>query len=134
MTTEATATFTVESWDEAPWDEQADLPKLTRATVEKSLSGDLEGTSTTVWLMSYGADGSADFVGIERVKCTVGGRAGSFVLQHIGRFDDGAARASLVVIPGSGTGDLSGLSGEGSFVADPNGSITLELSFVSSEG
>ena len=134
MTTEATATFTVESWDEAPWDEQADLPKLTRATVEKSLSGDLEGTSTTVWLMSYGADGSADFVGIERVKCTVGGRAGSFVLQHIGRFDDGAARASLVVIPGSGTGDLSGLSGEGSFVADPNGSITLELSFVSSKG
>lgn len=134
MTTEAKATFTVESWDEAPWDEQADLPKLTRATVEKSLSGDLEGTSTTVWLMSYGADGSADFVGIERVKCTVGGRAGSFVLQHIGRFDDGAARASLVVIPGSGTGDLSGLSGEGSFVADPNGSITLELSFVSSEG
>jgi len=134
VTTEATATFTVESWDEAPWDEQADLPKLTRATVEKSLSGDLEGTSTTVWLMSYGADGSADFVGIERVKCTVGGRAGSFVLQHIGRFDDGAARASLVVIPGSGTGDLSGLSGEGSFVADPNGSITLELSFASSEG
>ena len=134
MTTEAKATFTVESWDEAPWDEQADLPKLTRATVEKSLSGDLEGTSTTVWLMSYGADGSADFVGIERVKCTVGGRAGSFVLQHIGRFDDGAARASLVVIPGSGTGDLSGLSGEGSFVADPNGSITLELSFASSEG
>ena len=134
MTTEATATFTVESWDEVPWDEQADLPKLTRATVEKSLSGDLEGTSTTVWLMSYGADGSADFVGIERVKCTVGGRAGSFVLQHIGRFDDGAARASLVVIPGSGTGDLSGLSGEGSFVADPNGSITLELSFASSEG
>jgi len=134
VTTEAKATFTVESWDEAPWDEQADLPKLTRATVEKSLSGDLEGTSTTVWLMSYGADGSADFVGIERVKCTVGGRAGSFVLQHIGRFDDGAARASLVVIPGSGTGDLSGLSGEGSFVADPNGSITLELSFASSEG
>ena len=134
MTTEATATFTVESWDEAPWDEQAALPKLTRATVEKSLSGDLEGTSTTVWLMSYGADGSADFVGIERVKCTVGGRAGSFVLQHIGRFDDGAARASLVVIPGSGTGDLSGLSGEGSFVADPNGSIALELSFAGSEG
>ena len=134
MTTQATATFTVESWDEVPWDEQADLPKLTRATVEKSLSGDLEGTSTTVWLMSYGADGSADFVGIERVKGTVGGRAGSFVLQHIGRYDEGAARASLGVIPGSGTGDLSGISGEGSFVADPNGSITLELSFASSEG
>jgi hypothetical protein len=134
VTTQATATFTVESWDEVPWDEQADLPKLTRATVEKALSGDLEGTSTTVWLMSYGADGSADFVGIERVKGTVGGRAGSFVLQHIGRYDEGAARASLGVIPGSGTGDLSGISGEGSFVADPNGSIALELSFAGSEG
>ena len=132
MATQATATFTVESWDEAPWDEQADLPKLTRATVGKALSGDLEGTSTTVWLMSYGADGSADFVGIERIKGSVDGRTGSFVLQHIGRFEDGAARGSLVVIAGSGAGELSGVTGQGSFVADPNGSITLELSFADS--
>ena len=127
MGTQVTATFTIESWDEAPWDEQDDVPKLTRATVAKHYSGDVEGRSSTVWLMAYDGGGSADFVGLERVHGTVVGRTGSFVLRHTGRFEDGAARGSLVAVAGSGTGELSGLTGEGTFLADPNGSITLDL-------
>jgi Protein of unknown function (DUF3224) len=127
MGTLVTATFTIESWDEVPWDEQDGLPKLTRATVSKQFAGDVEGRSSTVWLMSYGVGGSADFVGLERVHGTVSGRTGSFVLRHTGRFEDGAARGSLVAVANSGTGELSGLTGEGTFLADPNGSITLDL-------
>ena len=41
------------------------------------------------------------------------GRAGSFVLQHEGTFSDGLARSSYFVVPGSGTGALARLSGEG---------------------
>ncbi len=46
MTTRATATFKVNSWDEKPYDEMEGGPKLTRATVTKSFSGDIEGEST----------------------------------------------------------------------------------------
>jgi Protein of unknown function (DUF3224) len=127
MGRQVTARFTVESWDEVPWDDQDDLPKLTRATVSKQIAGDVQGRSSTVWLMAYGVGGSADFVGLERVHGTVAGRTGSFVLRHTGRFEDGAARGSLEAVAGSGTGQLTGLTGEGTFLADPEGSISLDL-------
>ena len=41
------------------------------------------------------------------------GSAGSFVLQRVGLFEGGQAKESYSVIPGSGTGELRGLSGEG---------------------
>jgi hypothetical protein len=67
--------------------------------------------------MAYHPDKSAAFVGLERVKGTVGGRRGSLVLQHVGIFADGAANASLTVV--SGTDELKGATGSGSLVADP---------------
>lgn len=126
MTTPIKAAFEVTSWDESPFDEASGLAKLTEAIVQKSYSGDIEGTSTTRWLMAYAPDETAVFVGIERIKGTVGGRKGSLVLQHVGRFEAGAAKAELTVV--SGTGDLQDVSGRGDFSADPAGSITLTLS------
>lgn len=61
----------------------------------------------------YRADGSATFVGLERVVARIEGKAGMFVLQRTGVFQDGQARESYVVISGSGTGELRGLVGEG---------------------
>jgi hypothetical protein len=59
------------------------------------------------------SDGSATFVGLERVIGQIRGKAGSFVLQRTGVFENGAAKESYVVVPGSGTGALRGLRGEG---------------------
>jgi hypothetical protein len=123
------ATFAVESWDETPFDETTGLPKLTRATVAKQFSGDIDGQSATEWLMAYAEDGSATFVGLERIRGTVAGRKGSLVLQHAGAFEDGAARATLTVVPRSGTDELRSAAGSGSFLANPSGSVTLELTF-----
>lgn len=125
MAQQVKAQFKVTSWDEQPFDEGDDVAKLTEATVGKSYSGDVDGTSTTKWLMAYAPDESAVFVGIERIHGTVAGRAGTLVLQHVGTFADGAAKATLTVV--SGTGDLSSATGEGDFLADPAGSVSLEL-------
>ena len=56
--------------------------------------------------MMYRSDGSATFVGLERVVGQVAGKAGSFVLHRTGVFENGIAKESYFVIPGSGTGDL----------------------------
>ena len=120
------AKFDVTSWDENPFDEQGGSAKLTEAVVEKTYTGDVEGTSSTRWLMAYAPDDSAVFVGIERIKGSVGGRKGTLALQHVGAFEDGAARAKLVVV--SGTDELAEAAGDGDFLADPAGSVTLRLS------
>jgi hypothetical protein len=113
MKSVANSRFTIKSWDEKPYSEGQDLPKLTRASVTKTFAGDIAGEGHVEYLMMYGSDGSATCVGLERIVGHVAGRAGSFVLQRTGRFENGVAKESYFVIPGSGTGELRGLRGEG---------------------
>jgi hypothetical protein len=122
-----TATFDVEAWDEAAFDEAADTAKLTQADVTKRYHGDIDATSETKWVMAYVDDDHATFVGIERITGSVGGRAGTLVLRHVGTFADGVATAELSVVNGAGTGDLAEVAGAGDLVADPGGKVTLRL-------
>ena len=105
-------------------------PRLTRATVTKSFHGEIEGEGALEYLMVHRDDGSASFVGLERVIGRLGDRSGSFVLQHTGTFEGGTAKATCVVVPGSATGDLEGLRGEASFAAHGREApITLDYDF-----
>ena len=119
------AQFEVTSWNEVPFDEGRGVAKLTEALVARKYTGDIAGTSTTKWLMAYAPDKTASFVGLERIKGTVAGKHGSLVIQHVGTFQNGAAKATLTVI--SGTNELKSASGSGDFIANPAGSITLDL-------
>jgi hypothetical protein len=114
MKKRANARFAIKSWDENPYSEGKDLPKLTQATVTKTFTGDIEGEGRVQYLMMYRKDGSATFVGLERVVGRIGAKSGSFVLQRIGVFESGQAKESYSVIPGSATEDLQGLRGGGS--------------------
>lgn len=114
MTQTANARFAITSWDEKPYSESSGLPKLTRATVKKTFTGDIEGEGQVDYLMMYRSDGTATFIGLERVTGQVGGRTGTFVLQRTGVFEGGQAKESYSVVPGSATGELRGLVGEGS--------------------
>ena len=113
MKKSANARFAIKSWDEKPYSEGPDLPKLTRAGVTKTFTGDLEGEGQVEYLMMYRSDGSASFVGLERFVGRIAGRTGTFVLQRTGVFESGQARESYSVIPGSATGELRGLRGDG---------------------
>jgi hypothetical protein len=123
MTTSATGTgtFTFQSWDEQPVSETAGGSKLTRATVQNRFSGSIEGTSTVIYVMSYQPDGTAEFEGYEQIAGSVDGRAGSFVLKHRGTVTDADSPTDFVVscqwqvVPGSGSGDLTGLTGSGGY-------------------
>jgi len=114
MKKRANARFAIKSWDEKPYSEGKDLPKLTQATVTKTFTGDIEGEGHVQYLMMYRKDGSATFVGLERVVGRIGAKSGSFVLQRVGVFEGGQAKESYSVVPGSATEDLQGLRGDGS--------------------
>jgi hypothetical protein len=130
MRKQATATFTLKSWDEKSYDETEGAPKLTRVSATKSYKGDIEGEGKLEYLMMYRTDGSASFIGLERVTGSVDGRAASFVLQHTGNFEGGVAKVTLSVVPGSGTGDLRGMSGEGAFDAGHQEPYAMTLDYA----
>jgi Protein of unknown function (DUF3224) len=125
------ATFQIDNWDENEILEADGGSKVTRALVTRSFDGDVDGEGSVEWLMAYDDSGKATFLGLERVEATIDGKTGSFVLQHVGKFDGQTADAELLVVPGTGTGDLSGLSGEGTFEAGmgPDGERNLNLEY-----
>ena len=61
------ATFKIISWDEEPFDEPEDGPKLTRAHVKKSFHGHLSGTGNLMYVMTYLDNGGASFTGFRRL-------------------------------------------------------------------
>lgn len=124
MSTQAKGTFKIDSWDEQPY---ADT--LSRAQVKATYSGDIEGRGETEWLMCYREDKTADFVGFQRIVGRLGGRSGSFVLQSSGAFDGKEAAGPLAIVEGSGTGELAGIAGTGTFSAPMGGEPSLSLDY-----
>ena len=108
----ANARFAIKKWDEVPIAEGTQ-PRMTRASVTKTFTGDIEGESHVEYVMVYRADGSATFVGMERISGSIGGKNGTFVLQRVGTFENGQAKESYSVVAGSGSGELEGLTGSG---------------------
>lgn len=95
-----------------PADDYADGKSLARLTIDKQFHGDLEATSKGQMLSAMGGvQGSAGYVAIERVTGTLGGRRGTFVLQHDGMMNRGAPTLVITVVPDSGTDELTGVAG-----------------------
>ena len=96
---------------EPPFLEQDGL-KLNRNVVRKEFSGDMVGTSEAQMIAAFtGTPGSAGYVAIEHFTGSVGGKSGSFVLQHSGVMSKGDAQLEVTIVPDSGTGELAGISG-----------------------
>jgi hypothetical protein len=127
----ATGEFEIASWDEDTYQELEGEAKLTRASVTQTFTGDISGTGDVQWLMCYGPDGTARFVGLQRVQGTIGGRSGSFVIESPGDFDGARAAGQWSILPGSGTDGLAGIRGEGGFEAPlgSKASYMLDYSF-----
>lgn len=79
--------------------------------------------------MAYRPDGTAAFVGLQRIGGTLGGRSGSFVVTTVGEFGGTEAIGTWAVVDGAGTGDLAGLHGRGGFRAPHGPAATFELDY-----
>jgi hypothetical protein len=87
-------TFELASWDAQTVQELEGERKVTRALVTQTFTGDLEGAGAVEWLMSYAEDGTARFVGMQRVDGSIEGRSGVVVLETVGDFDGTTASGS----------------------------------------
>jgi hypothetical protein len=111
VTPRASGTFEVKL-NAQPADDYADGVALGRMTIDKQFQGDLQATSKGQMLTGMSSvKGSAGYVAIERVSGVLGGRRGTFVLQHSGTMAGGAQSLTVTVVPDSGTEQLVGLAG-----------------------
>lgn len=107
---QASGTFNVSITPVAPAEGAAsDIPG--RMTLAKTFHGGLTATGEGEMLGAMGPNQSGAYVAMERVRGALDGRAGTFMLVHRGIMDRGAQELSITVVPGSGTGELEGLTG-----------------------
>ena len=132
--TRAAASFDVIGWDQTPAESDDGGPSLSRAIVRKKFDGDLVGDSRAELLMCQAdtadLEAGAGYVASEVVTGSLGGRSGSFVMHHWGVSGGGEAQQTGGhVVPGSGTGELAGLSGSLEMSVDADGAHTLTLDY-----
>jgi Protein of unknown function (DUF3224) len=123
----ASAPFTNDRYDEEPYGEDEGI-ELSRIYVSRRFSGDLEGASIAELLIAK-SEGGGGYVGHDRITGTLQGKPGGFVFQHSGLMGPEGVTNTGTIVPGSGTGELAGITGEGTMLADEEGNHTLTLEY-----
>jgi hypothetical protein len=97
-------------------------PNLARMSIDKTFKGDLEGVSKGEMITAAGISvkESAAYSAVERVTGTLGGKKGSFALQHTGIMNRGKPSLNITVVPDSATGELVGLTGKMEIIIEGN--------------
>ena len=130
MGTRVVVPFDITGWEPSEIPSPEGGPKLGRAMIRKAFRGDLEGTSETEMLSCQGENGGAGYLAQEVVTGTLAGRGGTFVMQHGGIASAGGQRAFGSIVPGSGTGELRGLTGSVEYRHDESGAtVTIDYGF-----
>jgi hypothetical protein len=118
MTRHAEGTFDVRTMP-LPADETLMGTLIGRYSLVKQYHGDLDAASKGEMLAAgEPSAGNAGYVAIEQVTGTLSGHTGSFALQHIGAMEGGSYKLSVAVVPGSGTGQLTGIAGTLTIIID----------------
>jgi hypothetical protein len=107
----AVSTF-VNHLHEAETYDEREGATLGRIHIERRFQGDLEGEATADLLTATAENGAAVYLALDRISGRLDGREGSFVL-HRGVLSAGRAEIDGAIVPGSGTGELKGITGQG---------------------
>jgi len=114
-----------------PQDDQTEDPLLNRMTLDKQYHGELEAIGKGQMLTAGTAvKGSGAYVAIEKVSGTLKGHGGTFVLQHLGTMTQNKPELAIIIVPDSGTGELTGLSGKMKINIAADGKHSYELEYT----
>lgn len=103
---------------------------INRMVLEKQYHGDLEGTSKGQMLAVGSAKSSGVYVALEMFSGKLHGKTGSFALHHTGIMTKGAPSLTIAVVPDSGTGQLTGISGKMTINIAPDGKHSYDFEYT----
>jgi Protein of unknown function (DUF3224) len=103
---------------------------VSRFELTKRFHGGFDGTGSGVMLSAGDPQaGTAGYVAIETVNGRLGDRAGGFAFQQFGTMSGGNQTLHYEVVPGSGFGELTGISGTLLLTIDEDGTHHYELEY-----
>ncbi|MCS0639736.1 DUF3224 domain-containing protein [Streptomyces sp. LP05-1] len=101
------------------------------STMEKRYEGEVTGRSTTLLTGAYDpATQSGTYVAMESFEGTLNGRSGTFNFAHSkSSLGPRVSDEFFVLVPGSGTGELAGISGSGELVVEEDGTHRIRFAY-----
>ncbi|MFJ4188678.1 DUF3224 domain-containing protein [Kitasatospora sp. NPDC089509] len=127
MTAEVSGSFEVTAFEPGETEEHEGGTAFGRVRITKTFTGGLSGRSEVRMLSVGGTSGGpASYVAVEHVTGELAGKAGSFVLQHAAWDTSGV---TIRVVPGTGAGELAGITGEFRLAVDESGAHTYVLAY-----
>ncbi|MGV3708553.1 MAG: DUF3224 domain-containing protein [Gemmatimonas sp.] len=122
----ANSAFVIDKKDTTPLDFEGG--HMSQNNFYKTFTGDITGTSLVKAIMMVSENsGPAVYVGIERYNVTVNGKQGSFMLTHTAYMPDPENLTRWEIVPGSGSGELTGISGHGEILPGHNFKLEYTL-------
>lgn len=125
----AKGTILHNNWDEKPYHE-APPQKSTKASIDVVFDGDLVANAKTDFLMQYPSDTLCHYSGYLLVDGSLAGKKGTFIIYEVGTWENGVATSRWEIVKGSGTGQLAGISGTGSYAAEHDKTVHYELEYT----
>jgi Protein of unknown function (DUF3224) len=129
-------TYKVKKWEENQYEQISAEMKITKASVEYLINGEIEGNAFLEYLMFYKYFDSNDqhkssavYIGLMKFEGKLQGKQGSFIVEDRGAFEDGIASSILEIISGSGLGELKGIEGKGQYCASKDGA-NIEFEYI----
>ena len=122
----AEGTFTVKSFVPAAVEVPVEVTTAAPAgvaTMEKAFEGEISGHSATLFTAAYDQQrGTGTYLALEAFEGSVAGRAGTFNFAHSATTTGSdATNRFFVIVPGSGTGELAGITGDGGISIEDDG-------------
>ncbi|GAA2480097.1 DUF3224 domain-containing protein [Streptomyces thermolineatus] len=135
MTGQTAGSFSFADWKEENVVAADDGAGIARASVVNVYSGTIEARGACEYTIVYHREGGTDgvFAGYERLSGSIAGRSGSVVLEHRGAFEGDTVHCTVTVVPGTGSGELAGVTGTGGFTAR-HGEESIPYAFEHSPG
>jgi hypothetical protein len=112
--------------------ETADEAPVARMLLYKEFHGDLEAIAHGEMVAAHEPlTGAGVYVAIDRVVGTLHGKGGSFLIAHRGIRNAEGQELSIVIVPGSGTGQLAGITGTlGIEIVEKQHSYTIDYTLL----
>ena len=124
----AKGTILHNNWVEEPYHEVEGL-KSTEAKIDIVMHGDIEATGPSRSLMQYPTPETCHYAGYSVLTGTLEGKSGSFIIYEAGTWANGVASSRWEIVQNSGTGELKGLRGTGSYAAEHDKTVHYELNW-----
>lgn len=124
----AKGTILHNNWDEKPYHEAAPL-KSSEAKIDIVMHGAIEAAGPGRYLMQYPTAETCHYSGYLVMDGKLDGKAGQFIIYEVGDWTNGVAASRWQIVAGSGTGELKGITGQGSYAAEHDKTVHYELSY-----